>query len=178
MEDLFLDNGMIFEDGTIIGCDIEDIQKMSTEELISLKIDIYNYLNIKKQKKRNLKYIDLFSNIQKELKLRREKCLKDKICLQKRQEIIQEGKTDLKRTKTSFSAKSLFDYFKEQNYQYEEEELLNKKTKNSINIEIPNFFNDKKRQDNKITNENSPKDEKENTENLNSNFNINTLGKF
>ena len=80
--------------------------------------------------------MDVYLRINKELSLRNEEN-KIKEISKKDEKPNEENKTN------SFSAQKLFEFFETQKIKDKEEDLLNKKTKNSSKIDIPNFFNDK-----------------------------------
>lgn len=55
-------NTIVFED--------EEIKKSTLEELLFLKISVYNYLKCRKLKNRNLEFLNLYGKIEKEINQR------------------------------------------------------------------------------------------------------------
>lgn len=133
--------GSKFEEGTDVGFHLDEIKQNSTEDLLILRNSIYSYLKIKKLKKRNSKYMDVFIRINKELSFRK---------AQKNKENSEE---ESNRKKSSFSAQSLFEFFEMQkNSEREKENLLGyKKNKEVIHkFDFPNFLNDKVKEPKKV----------------------------
>lgn len=138
MEKFAKEFGMSFERGTDIGFHMDEIKQNSTEDLLVLKSSIYTYLKLKKLKKRNSKYMDVYIRINKELSLR-ESQTKTKENLEKQYKTNEE----ISKEKNSFSAQKLFEFFETQKNKEKEDELLSKKIKSSSKVDIPNFLNDK-----------------------------------
>jgi hypothetical protein len=144
MDKLSKEFGMSFERGTDIGFDMAEIKQNSTEDLLVLRSSIYAYLNAKRLKKRNSKYMDVYIRINKELSLRKAENQDKKI----QKNFDQEKSNDVNKHKTtSFSAQSLFEFFEKQKNDYDKEDLLKKKSKNTSTFNFPNFLNDKKNEE-------------------------------
>ena len=176
-----LNIGMAFERGTDIGFQMDEIKQNTTEDLLILRSSIYSYLKLKKLKKRNSKYMDLYIRINKELSLRNSANTNNENSTNKKEE----QSNDAKSTKTnSFSAKSIFEFFETQKNKEKKDDLLCKKLKNSSQIDIPNFLNDKTNEQIKKKKE-VIKEKEENIfkaiqikENLNSGIDNNYSGKY
>lgn len=136
MDKLTKEFGMTFERGTDIGFHMDEIKQNSTEDLLVLRSSIYSYLKTKKLKKRNSKYMDVYIRINKELTLRSEE-------KENSNSPNASSSTESTNRTSSFSAQSLYEFFDLQKKKEKDEELLNKKIKNSSKIDIPNFLNDK-----------------------------------
>lgn len=138
MEKYAKEFGMSFERGTDIGFHMDEIKQNTTEDLLVLRSSIYDYLKLKKLKKRNSKYMDVYIRINKELSFRKSQ-IKTKENIEKDDKSKQENPEQ----KNSFSAQKLFEFFETQKVKEKDDDLLNKKTKNSSKFDIPNFLNDK-----------------------------------
>lgn len=93
--------------------------------------------------------MDVYIRINKELSLRNSEVKSLQIPEEKNEEdekkaeIYSNEATTISNRSSSFSAQSLFEFFETQKNKEKVDDILNKKTKNSSEINIPNFLNDK-----------------------------------
>jgi len=135
-----------FDRNTFIGFDQEEIEKTSTNELLMVRKHVYEYLKSTKLKKRNANFIEVFKRINKELRTRNilpAKQLKEK---RNGKEIVFNL---IKKTRCSTNTDSISMRSDERSSSTVEKFKNSNKDiflshKNYLNIEIPNFFNDKK----------------------------------
>jgi hypothetical protein len=127
--------------GTDIGFNKAEIQDTSSEDLINLRKSILLYLKSKKLKKRNGKFADVFKRINEELR-RRKSCSSDAETASQTSESCENKSIAPKRTaSSSFSSSISLD-----NIDFKDYTFLGRKQSSStsiLNLDIPNFLNDK-----------------------------------
>lgn len=133
---------MTFDRNTFIGFDHEEIEKTSTNDLLTIRRAVYDYLKSTKLKKRNANFIDVFRRMTEELQKRnvlpkRDKKRQNRQGKEKLFRLIKKNETThLSDSSTSKETTSQINSVKS-----EKNCFLNKKMR--INVEIPSFFNDK-----------------------------------
>jgi hypothetical protein len=137
------------EKGTDIGFNLEEIKNTLTEDLLTLRQSVFQYLRSKKLKKRNANFMNVFIRINVELKAR------NVIIPSKNADEKQAGfvKVEIspKRTMSASGLPGLLNYNPEAAITTTETFLKRKLSTNAaIEVEIPSFLNDKKQ---KISNE-------------------------
>lgn len=137
---------MTFDRNTFIGFDKEEIKNTPTNDLLTIRRAVYDYLKSTKLKKRNANFIDVFRRMTEELQERNVLPKRDK----KKQ--IRQGKEKLfklikKNVSTQISNSSVTS--QTENTAFNNISVKNVKGNNflnkniSIDLEIPSFFNDK-----------------------------------
>jgi hypothetical protein len=125
------------EKGTEVGFNKDEIIKTTTEDLLTLRKSIVLYLKSKKLKKRNANFMEVYTRINEELKMR-------KIINKKEEESVNFGfiKAEISpQLRKLSSAESSID---KEELLPEGKVLLQRKHSMALEVEIPSFLNDKK----------------------------------